>query len=736
MKGLKRIFGRPAPENRPLRGEETTRLRDRRRLIAIVLLWSGACLLLAAASRGDSTLPPVDPRTPPSSTYDAISYRIDARFDPSKKTIDATEVIRWKNPGTEPVSELQFHLYLNAFKNNHSTFMRESGGQLRGDKMDSKSWGAIDVRKLTGPGGVDLTKSAHFASPDDGNAADETVWVVPLPNPVAPGESIEVTVEFRSTLPKVFARTGYHGDFFLAGQWFPKLGVYEPPGMRGRRWGAWNCHQFHAESEFYADYGTFDVTLHYPSRFVIGAVGDCVETRDAAGQRTSRFVAESVHDFAFTLWPRFHVVKDRFDPVRDVPRDWMADSVKTLGLTEAELALTPVEITYLEVPGREGHRQRQLTALKKALAWFGLHFGAYPYRSITFVDVPNGADGAGGMEYPTFFTTLGLSRANARRPLSGVRFGEQTTIHEFGHQFFYGLIGSNEFEEAWLDEGFTSYGESRAMEAIYGESAGGDLLGIKIPPASASRIGYADSPGLDSLDRFAWDFSSASSYFTKSYGKTDLVLQTLRIRLGPARFDRAMRAYATRWRFRHPSGKDFRAVMEQYAGGPIADWDALFQGSAWVDFAVHSYKVEREKEEGLFDRAAGRVTLPEKNEKKGTAPGGDKDESGPRTAIVRIENNGSLRCPVTIRFVFRSGTREETVDRTWDGDGEWVRYKISAKWNLDRVIVDPDDEIPIDTNRTNDSWTRKSNPAGVTKISSWIFFVVSGFVRFLAAVTL
>ena len=121
--------------------------------------------------------------------------------------------------------------------------------------------------------GTDLTSRARFEHPDDGNADDRTVMRVPLPQPVAAGASIALVIEWHAKLPRVFARTGYRRDYYLVGQWFPKIAVYEPAGTRGRIAGGWNCHQFHANTEFYADFGRYRVNITTPAAFVVGATG-------------------------------------------------------------------------------------------------------------------------------------------------------------------------------------------------------------------------------------------------------------------------------------------------------------------------------------------------------------------------------------------------------------------------------------------------------------------------------
>jgi hypothetical protein len=174
-----------------------------------------------------------------------------------------------------PVPDLQFHLYLNAFRDENSSFRRESKGgeSLRGEAMDPRFPGAIDLLSMRTEDGIDLLPLGEFIHPDDDNADDRTVWRVVLPQPVPAGGSITLDIEFVAKLPQVFARTGYYGNFFMVAQWFPKLGVYEPAGMRRRTTPGWNCHQFHATTEFYADFGEYDVTLDVPAGFKVGATG-------------------------------------------------------------------------------------------------------------------------------------------------------------------------------------------------------------------------------------------------------------------------------------------------------------------------------------------------------------------------------------------------------------------------------------------------------------------------------
>ena len=246
-----------------------------------------------------------------------VSYDIAVRLDASRKQLIGRETVTWRNPSDDAVSDLWLHLYLNAFRNTASTFVRESGGQLRGDRMAENRWGWIDVSSFRLADGTDLTGAIRFEHPDDDNAEDRTVIRVPLPQAVPPRGSITFDVAFKAQLPEVFARSGYKRDFYLVGQWFPKLGVYEPAGMRGRAAGGWNCHQYHANSEFYADYGEFHVEMTVPSTFVVGATGERKGRVDHKnGTVTYIYEQADVHDFAWTADPYYVKIRRVFSASR------------------------------------------------------------------------------------------------------------------------------------------------------------------------------------------------------------------------------------------------------------------------------------------------------------------------------------------------------------------------------------------------------------------------------------
>ncbi|MEZ6018788.1 MAG: M1 family metallopeptidase [Planctomycetota bacterium] len=421
-------------------------------------------------------------------------YVIRAQVEPGERALQGSLTLRWHNGTDTAASELWFHLHHNAYANNRSTHLSESDGMLRGVKM-TDGWGWQKITAISAQGqdltaGIDWMVSAvpeGAQEPDD--IGDRTIFRVTLPEPVAPGADVEVAIEWQSQIPRVRRRTGIKDDFLLMSHWFPKLGVFE--GQKG-----WNCHRFHMNTEFYADYGTYDVTIDLPERFAegpdeqgrwtakVGASGAMAEApRVQDGRLVVRYLAPSegdrayndpitgsaplVHGFAWTADPGYRVHRQRF-----VYADWAAKyqtEVQAAAIAfrrpVEQLRLRDVQVNVLIQPEHEGQWQRHFDATCAALFFYGLWWGEYPYEEITVVDPAFGASGAGGMEYPTLFT------AGTRRYTEpAMHSPESVTVHEAGHQFWYGLVGNNEYEAAWLDEGFNSYTDSEVLWRHYGPS--------------------------------------------------------------------------------------------------------------------------------------------------------------------------------------------------------------------------------------------------------------------------
>ena len=702
---------------------------------------------------------------------------IDAAFDPDTAQIDGVERLRWRNTSSVPVDELQFHLYLNAFANNHSTFMTESGGQLRGMEMSDEKWGWIEVESMhlaypedlaaagllqenldTSPGdqfnspfgpavrgepsatqlrgAPDLKEVEEIIQPDDGNPDDRTVARYPLPRPIQPGEWVEVDIAFTSQMPEIFARTGVSGDFVLGGQWFPKVGVFEDSGDRGRTDPGWNTHQFHADSEFFADFGDWDVRLTLPSEYAgkIGATGQIIEETVDSSHVTVRFQQPGVHDFAWTADPDFIVLEELFDPDVDVPAEQTRQIAEILGVDEQALRLQPVMIRLMLQPAHRSQAQRYFDAAKAAIRGYGLRLGAYPYPTLTMVDPPRGGFGAGGMEYPTFIT-LGTHPALNLPPLKKVRMAEIVTVHEFGHNFFQGMIASNEFEEAWIDEGMNSYYEMVVMEEFYGTMI--EVLGLRMTSMDNNRLQLGSGRYTDPVVQPAWKYRSNASYGLNSYARPAVTLRHLENLIGPETFHQAMRRFFQTWRFRHPTTADFEQIMQEATDEDIS-WflDQALHTEKGLDYRVRTASSSKTKDrKGWFwedgvqvvygkdhdhrrdeSDADHEATANGKDEETADSTNEESDEDDEdslyRTEVV-IERRGEFKHPVTIELVFED---DERIRHQWDGQDKWIKIIETRESKLRWAEVDPDHLMVLDVDPLNNSYRLKRETAPARKI--------------------
>jgi hypothetical protein len=664
---------------------------------------AGTLVLLAAA-------PAAADRLPDRATA-VVDYRIDVRLDADKKQLVGRQHVTWKNPSNDAVTDLWFHLYLNAFKNNRSTFMRESGGSLRSDQMTPDSWGWIDVTSLKLADGRDLLTSARYQHPDDDNAEDQTVMRVLLPQPVPPGGSVEFDAEFRAQLPRVFARTGYTRNFFMVGQWFPKLAVYEPAGMRGRTSGGWNCHQFHANSEFYADFGSYRVAITVPKGFVVGATGPRLSTaNNNDGTVTYVHQQDNVIDFAWTADPEYVEIRRTFSGTREVTRQEYERTAAMLGRPMEEMRLSDVEVILLIHRPRLPQAERHIRAAFDGLKWFGLWYGRYPYKTLTVVDPAFGAAGAGGMEYPTLITA-GTSALMNRWPLKGINAVEGVTVHEFGHQYWYSMVASNEFEESWLDEGFNSYSTGKVEELTLGRDASvGSIPGLKLGGLEATRMQNSPNRKSDPILTAAWKFESGGAYGFSSYAKTELVLRTLEGYLGAETMARVLRTYHERWRFKHPSSEDFFAVANEVSGRDLS-WffDQAVKGTQILDYSVTSITSKQKRVPiGVFARKGGRVVVTEDEAKKRE----HDEQNRPYESEVLVQRKGDFIFPIDLVLHYAGG---KTDHRSWDGRNRWLKIRTTTPEKLEWAEVDPRRKILLDVDWLNNA--RRVEPDG--RASTW-----------------
>lgn len=627
----------------------------------------------------------------PLRTTQVASYNIEAKLDTDAKMVSGLEVLTWKNTSNDTIRELMFHAYLNAFKNSGSTYFKESEfntGYNLGNYLDESEMGYIDINRMVIVDGEPLTQDIRYVQPDDGNADDQTVFAVRLPKAVNPGEELKIQINFLSKLPKIISRTGYErGDYFMVAQWFPKIGVYEPKGMRQRAKGGWNCHQFHYNSEFYADFGTYDVAITVPEKYKVGATG--VETYEATvgdGTKVYKFYANDVVDFAWTASPRYNVISDTFNN-------------------------KGIKLVYM--PEHGGLTDRYLAAVKNAMEYMEKHVGEYPYPQITVVDVPYYASDAGSMEYPMFITT-----ETFKCMPSGVRYMEASVIHEFVHNYFMAVVATNEFEEAWLDEGITQFYESQIMDEYYGEGSLVNFFGVKINDSEKDRLSYTQSynPAISTIDNYSWKYPSYT-YGTMVYDKTSTMMQTLKGLMGEDNFDNAMKNYYSKYQFKHPSGRDFAAVINEEVAkmnnpdlGPNLDWffNSMLRTDEVCDYKLTKIVNRRQNntKHGFFDTGLEKLFV-------------DEDTTSEIVSSIYVQRMGTMVMPVEVLVTFENGN---TQLLKWSGKERCKEFVLKGTSRVVSAQIDPDNKVACDIDQVNNSVTNESSQNPIWKYAVKFLF--------------
>lgn len=656
-----------------------------------------------------------------------VHYRINAALDPVRHTVTGKQKLTWRNRSKTEVRSVYLHLYMNAFANGHSTFYTEKRNGYGGfrDEVETRKgeWGYIDLQRVM-QGGARVGYS--FVQPDNGPAQDRTVVRLDLPAPVPAGASTTLDIDFLTQLPRVVARTGHADTFHLVAQWYPKMAVLELPGERGATAPRWNAHEHHAQSEFYADFGHFDVNLTVPKGFTVGATGELQGAPlEKNGMLTHRYVQGDVHDFAWTADSRSAA------PLQD---NWTG------------IGSPPVKITVIYPPDMAASAAPAMQATKDALSYFSTTLGPYPYKTVTVVIPPFNADAAAGMEYPTFFTAVGKRSVS---PGSLDEFDLQfVTIHEFGHNYFQGILGSNELEEPMLDEGLNEYWNHRMLRERKQTIAPFPSF-MKALGFTASFHGF-DMERLGSPREEPADPIGASAYerlqgIGPAYVRSATMMRDLEARIGKEAMERGMKEYYKRWKFRHPSIADLREALAD-GSGQRAAVEAVFAQQVYatskVDDRVDKFSSEEilpqrgmvqvkgkwiEEDQETVDK---RIESARKAWKKAHPDARDGSGPFPYRTSVTVRRRGAP-VPQVVQVKFADGSSQSV---TWNDSARWQRYEFTTAARAVSAQIDPQRMHYLDTSKLDDSRTLKKDASASRRWGGDFAAIVNIFLSMIAAI--
>lgn len=599
-------------------------------------------------------------RAQPSAPWQqAVAYEMDVRLDTERHRLNGYQRVVYTNRSPDTLRHVYYHLYFNAFHPDSKMAAyarrlsdpdRRTAPRIFGLGPDEVGWQRID--RLT-QDGVPVSFEA-----------DDTVLRVDLTAPILPGTSTVFEMDFEAQVPLQTRRSGRdnrEGIDYTMTQWYPKIANYD-----GRGWHA----APYVGREFYGPFGTFDVAITLPARYVVGATGT-VQNPEAVGHGydlapndgrtrpgppstagdslTWRFRAEAVHDFAWSADPDYRHTQF---VVEDVP-----------GRTE------PVRLHLLYQSDVAERWEPAVGWTAELVRTFSAEIGAYPYPQFTVAQA-----GDGGMEYPMFTAITG-------RRSPGSLFG--VIAHELAHQWFYGLVGTDEMAFAWMDEGLTDYVDAVATAQIFGGVVGHASARRRIE--EAQRLGYYQPPNT-----FANDFDTDRGYFVASYSGGRALVDLLGYVLGDAVRDEVLHAYVDRFRFRHPTPDDLQEVAEEISGRPL-DWlfTPFLEEGARYDIGVERLR-----------------TVPAKTGRRSVVTL-RRHEPGVLPVDLELVYDDSTRQRVTIPVAEAGGHR--AVPRTWTEAQVWPAnaetYDLEVEGRVHAVRLDPDDRM-IDLDRSNNRAVR------------------------------
>ena len=594
-----------------------------------------------------------------------VDYNIEVTLNDTNHTLSAFEKLIYSNNSPDTLDFIWFNIWPNAYKDDSTAYAKQAGPNSRFAKSDSLSRGFIDSLDFS----VDGKRVDWIYHPEWSD-----VLKVNLNKPLNPGESIIIETPFFVKLPKIFSRLGHTGKHYEITQWYPKPAVFDHKG--------WHPMPYLNQGEFYSEFGTFDVKITLPKDYKIMATGDLVNGEEEynwldsltsitdslnslSEKELKKWIQDQRNNKDFSSKDSSKIVYKtlhfRQNQVHDFA--WFADKKWLVQKGDLVLPNTSNQVTLWSfyLPKNAENWRNSIEYLHDSGYWFSKYYGDYPYNHITAVDGDLSA--GGGMEYPNITVIASMPSKHLL---------EMVITHEVGHNWFYGIIGSNERYHTWMDEGLNEYSTIRYWQDKYKDN---NERFVVIPfiqdkfkiakDLKFSWIEYfqyslsAKSQNVQPLNLKAEEYKGAN--YGQNYSKTAVFTRFLQHYLGEEKMDEIMQDYYKIWKFKHPYPEDFQNIVEHHTDKDLSWYfDGVFNSIDYVDYSINK----------------------------------DRQQ-------FTISNHGELKTPVEVVFY---GDNHKTLERRWLENINW-RKTISGPAETWYAIIDPDEHMP-DVKRENNS-TRK-----------------------------
>ncbi len=462
--------------------------------------------------------------------------------------------MNYQNNSPDTLRFIWIHLWPNAYKNDRTAFSDQLLENGRTDFYFSNETQKGYINRLN------FKVDDVVANTQDHPQHQDIIKLI-LPQPLAPSQSIKIETPFNVKLPDYFSRSGHVKQSYQVTQWYPKPAVYDSKG--------WHEMPYLDQGEFYSEFGNYNVSIILPDNYTVAATGKLKEDvkepainnkpvgtdknnlpdsiPSSSHYKTLVYQQNNIHDFAWFADKNFEVLHDTL-----------------------QLATKIIEVYAYYNPANKKYWANSIRYIKAAILTKTAWLGEYPYPVVSVVEKMGKADGA-GMEYPTI--TL-ISKTSDEKMLDFL------INHEVGHNWFYGILASNEREHPWMDEGMNSYYDQRYFKKYYGKTepdffGGNDKFIEKRKPADIQNTALQTITGIKKdqpIETPSQDFSEMN-YNLVAYSKTAQWMQLLEKEMGTPLFDSMMRTYYEKFKFKHPSPADFKTTAQEVSNKNL---DSIF----------------------------------------------------------------------------------------------------------------------------------------------------------------
>lgn len=461
------------------------------------------------------------------------TYFIKANFDTKLKTFTVNETVNLKNTYSEDLNSLVFHLYADSYGDADAMSDINHLGKDNVPLLETQI-GDINITKVT-----INNKSMEFTQ-------DSQILKITLNNALKSNEKVVVNIEFTLKLPEGSGRLGYLNNIYSITNWYPILSIYNTNTHK------WDENKFHPNGESnYSDVSNYNVSLTLPDDMKVASTGMVKYTNksyDGSNIKTFNMSAEKVRDFVFIMSPDFKVITKKVNKIN--VNSFYLDNIPQYG-----------EEVSSNVGGEEvsakATAEKLLDVACDALDFFSKNFGEYPYEEFDMVET---YFEGGAMEYPQ------LIQMPKYYPSFGneTNWLEEATVHEVGHQWWYSIVGNNEFSESFLDESLTQYSTAYYYEKQYGKYSD---KGIAMTIRSSIYPGDKITPVNSSVD----EFKDIQEYFRVIYHTGSIVFEDLRQKVGDEKFLEILQSYFNEYKMKNASIEGLLNIIEEKGGKDAAD---------------------------------------------------------------------------------------------------------------------------------------------------------------------